>query len=108
VHARHQLNQIRDSVSRAFDTADLVITPTSPVPPFDISDLIDVNTARAKELQTLHNTRPINAFGLPTISVPYCFSTHGLPIGMQISGLPWSEVTVFPPRPRVRAGDRMT
>jgi len=95
IQARRQLDQIRHSVSRAFETVDLMITPTSPVPPFAIADLTDVDTARAKELQMLHNTRPINALGLPTISVPCGFTAQGLPIGMQITGPAWGEATVL-------------
>ena len=33
----------------------------------------------------LHNTRPLNFPGLPTISVPCGFTRSGLPIGLQIS-----------------------
>jgi aspartyl-tRNA(Asn)/glutamyl-tRNA(Gln) amidotransferase subunit A len=95
VQSRRQLDQIRHSVSRVFDEVDLVITPTSPVPAFAIADLADPNTNRPKELQMLHNTRPINMLGLPTISVPCGFTAGGLPIGMQISGAPGAEATVL-------------
>lgn len=43
----------------------------------------------------LHNVRPINMLGLPTISVPCGFTTDGLPIGLQISGPPGTEATVL-------------
>ena len=43
----------------------------------------------------LHNTRPFNVLGLPTISVPCGFTQAGLPIGMQISGPPGGEATVL-------------
>jgi aspartyl-tRNA(Asn)/glutamyl-tRNA(Gln) amidotransferase subunit A len=95
MQSRRQLDQIRHSVSRVFDTVDLVITPTAPVPPFAIADLTDPNTARPKELQMLHNTRPMNMLALPTISVPCGFTADGLPIGMQISGPPGAEATVL-------------
>ena len=95
MQARRQLDQIRHSVARSFDTVDVVITPTSPIPPFAIADLTDPNTARPKELQMLRNTRPFNALGLPTISVPCGFTAQGLPIGMQISGPPAGESTVL-------------
>jgi aspartyl-tRNA(Asn)/glutamyl-tRNA(Gln) amidotransferase subunit A len=39
MQSRRQLDQIRHSVSRVFDSVDLVITPTAPVPPFAIADL---------------------------------------------------------------------
>ena len=95
VQGRRQLDQIRHSAARVFDDVDLVITPTSPVPPFKIADLMDPDTNRPKELQMLHNTRPFNVLGLPTISVPCGFTAEGSPIGMQISGAPGAEATVL-------------
>jgi aspartyl-tRNA(Asn)/glutamyl-tRNA(Gln) amidotransferase subunit A len=95
VQARRQLDQIRHSVARVFADVDLVVTPTSPVPPFKIADLTDPDTNRPKELQMLHNTRPFNMLGLPTISVPCGFTVEGLPIGMQISGPLGAEATVL-------------
>ena len=95
IQARRQLEQIRRSVSRVFETVDLLITPTTSVPPFAIADLSDPNTLREKELLMLHNTRPINALGLPTISVSCGFTRDGLPIGLQITGPPWGEATVL-------------
>jgi len=96
IQARRQLDQIRRSVSKAFDNVDLLITPTSPVPPFAIAELLaDLNAIRTKELRMLHNTRPFNVLGLPTISVPCGFTQAGLPIGMQISGPPGGEATVL-------------
>ena len=95
IEARRQLDEIRHSVARIFDSVDLLIVPTSPIPPFAIADLTDVNTARAKELQMLHNTRPINALGLPTISISCGLTKQGLPIGMQIIGPPYGEATVL-------------
>jgi len=95
IFSRRQLDSIRRSAPQAFETVDLLITPTSPVPPFTIADLLaDLNTLRAKEIVMLRNTRPFNALGLPTISIPCGFTSAGLPIGMQITGPPGSEATV--------------
>ncbi len=95
IHSRRQLEQVRRSVSRVFETVDLLITPTTCVPPFAIADLADPNTLREKELLTLRNTRPFNMLGLPTVSVPCGFTCAGLPIGMQITGPPGGEATVL-------------
>ena len=93
--SRQQLEQIRHSVSKVFETVDLLITPTTCVPPFTIADLADPSTLRDKELLMLRNTRPFNAFGLPTISVPCGFTRNGLPIGLQITGPSGDETTVL-------------
>jgi aspartyl-tRNA(Asn)/glutamyl-tRNA(Gln) amidotransferase subunit A len=96
IQARRQLEQVRRSVTRAFETVDLLITPTACVPPFAIADLLaDPNTLREKELLTLRNTRPFNMLGLPTVSVPCGFTRGELPIGMQITGPPGGEATVL-------------
>jgi aspartyl-tRNA(Asn)/glutamyl-tRNA(Gln) amidotransferase subunit A len=93
--ARHQLEQVRHSIAKVFETVDLLITPTTCVPPFTIADLADPNTLRDKELLMLRNTRPFNAFGLPTVSVPCGFTKNGLPIGLQITGPSGDEATVL-------------
>ena len=96
IQSRRQLEQVRRSVARAFETVDLLITPTACVPSFAIANLLaDPNTLREKELLTLRNTRPFNMLGLPTVSVPCGFTRADLPIGMQITGPPGGEATVL-------------
>jgi aspartyl-tRNA(Asn)/glutamyl-tRNA(Gln) amidotransferase subunit A len=43
----------------------------------------------------LRNTRPFNAYGFPTISIPCGFTRAGLPIGLQISGPNFGEATLL-------------
>jgi len=96
IDARRRLDQSRRSISKVFDAVDLVVTPTTPVPPFTISELLaDLDHLRAKEVLTLPNTRPFNLLGLPTVSVPCGFTSNGLPIGMQIKGPPGGDATVL-------------
>jgi len=96
IQSRRQLDHVRCSTGRVFNSVDLLITPTVRAPPFTIADLqADPDTVRAKELAMLHNTRPLNFPGLPTVSVPCGFTRAGLPIGMQISGPPGGEATVL-------------
>jgi aspartyl-tRNA(Asn)/glutamyl-tRNA(Gln) amidotransferase subunit A len=96
IQSRRWLDQVRRAIAQAFDSVDLLITPTVRVPPFTIADLqADADTIRAKELAMLHNTRPWNFTGLPTISVPSGFTRAGLPIGMQITGPAGGEATVL-------------
>src|SRR5437879_4919830 len=95
MQSRRRLDQARHAAARCFADVDLLVTPTTPVPPFALSELGDPNTARPLELRMLHNTRPLNLLGLPTISVPCGFTAERLPIGLQISGPPGSEATVL-------------
>jgi Asp-tRNA(Asn)/Glu-tRNA(Gln) amidotransferase A subunit family amidase len=92
IAARRRLLDLRRAVVSLFDRVDVLVTPTTPVPSHEIADL----QARPAELRpweilTLRNVRPFNALGLPSISVPCGFTSAGLPIGLQITGPPWSE-----------------
>src|SRR6266571_3491351 len=96
IQARRQVDQYRRAIRKVFETVDLLVTPTTPAPPFTISELLaDMDNLRTKEILTLRNTRPFNILGLPSISVPCGFTRAGLPIGMQISGAPWAEANVL-------------
>jgi aspartyl-tRNA(Asn)/glutamyl-tRNA(Gln) amidotransferase subunit A len=96
IQARREMEQYRRDIRRLFDSVDLLITPTAPVPPATLAGLLaDLDRLRSKEILMLRNTRPFNAFGLPTISIPCGFTKTGLPIGMQITGAPWAEGAVL-------------
>jgi aspartyl-tRNA(Asn)/glutamyl-tRNA(Gln) amidotransferase subunit A len=55
----------------------------------------DPDTLRSREILMLRNTRPINTWGVPAVSVPCGFTAEGLPIGLQIIGPPWREDLVL-------------
>jgi aspartyl-tRNA(Asn)/glutamyl-tRNA(Gln) amidotransferase subunit A len=94
--ARRQVDQYRRTIGKTFENVDVLITPTAPVPPFKIAELLDdPDNLRPREILMLRNTRPFNILGLPTISVPCGFTKAGLPIGMQITAAPWAEATVL-------------
>jgi aspartyl-tRNA(Asn)/glutamyl-tRNA(Gln) amidotransferase subunit A len=96
VQARRQVDQYRRDVRKVFETVNLLVTPTTPVPPFTIAELLaDMDNLRTKEILSLRNTRPFNILGLPSISVPCGFTKNGLPIGLQITGAPWAEGNVL-------------
>ena len=97
IQARRQVDQYRQSIRKMFQSGpDLLVTPTAPVPPLTISELLaDMDNLRTKEILSLRNTRPFNILGLPSISVPCGFTRAGLPIGLQISGAPWAEGNVL-------------
>ena len=79
-----------------FNRMDLIITPTTPIPPPTFSGLArSPGDLRPKEIIMLRNTRPFNVYGLPSISVPCGFTRSGLPIGIQISGASGAEGSVL-------------
>jgi aspartyl-tRNA(Asn)/glutamyl-tRNA(Gln) amidotransferase subunit A len=87
--ALRQTNLLRREITKAFANVDLLITPTMPKPAETFAD------AKSFDPLGLQNTSPFDIFGLPTISVPYGFTSSRLPIGLQISGAPLAEVTVL-------------
>ncbi|MCC6177540.1 MAG: Asp-tRNA(Asn)/Glu-tRNA(Gln) amidotransferase subunit GatA [Chloroflexi bacterium] len=74
-----------------FSHVDLLLAPSTPIlaPTFAES-----RGGRARE-QLLGFTRLFNVLGQPALSVPCGFSTSGLPIGLQIVGRPFDELTVL-------------
>jgi aspartyl-tRNA(Asn)/glutamyl-tRNA(Gln) amidotransferase subunit A len=82
---RFALERVRRTVNDVFAKVDLLITPTTPVPPITIEEASNMSPNPAGEVW-LRNTRPFNAYGLPTISIPTGFTSAGLPIGLQIAG----------------------
>jgi aspartyl-tRNA(Asn)/glutamyl-tRNA(Gln) amidotransferase subunit A len=74
---------------------DLIVTPTIREVAWSIEDeLTRAANARARNPKP-GNTRALDDYGLPTITVPCGFSHTGMPIGLQISGANWREVDVL-------------
>ncbi len=91
---RFALERVRRTVNDVFAEVDLLITPTTPVPPITIEEASNMSPSPAGEVW-LRNTRPFNAYGLPTISIPTGFTSTGLPIGLQIAGPRFGEGRVL-------------
>jgi len=85
--AVRELKNIRIEMATIFESVDVLVTPTTPIPAPRLSDLaVDMNQLRPTELVLLRNTRPANVWGTPAISVPCGTTSAGLPIGLQIIG----------------------
>lgn len=94
IEARQHLDRVRRSINDIFSTVDFLITPTTPVAPITIDEALNMSPDPAGEMW-LRNTRPFNAYGLPTISIPCGFTRAGLPIGLQISAARFSEAKLL-------------
>ena len=82
---------IQQDFDEAFDEADVLASPTMPVPPFELGESLD------DPLQLYladANTVPVNLANLPAISVP-AGETDGLPVGMQFVGPAFAEREVI-------------
>lgn len=91
IQARRELDEARRAIGAVFSNVDLLITPTTAVPPPTIEEAVRLGI----ELEMIRNTAPFNVYGLPTISIPCGFTSSGLPIGMQISGPRFGEARVL-------------
>jgi aspartyl-tRNA(Asn)/glutamyl-tRNA(Gln) amidotransferase subunit A len=76
----------------AFETVDVILTPTAPSDAFAIGDKMDDPiTMYLNDVFTV----PTSLAGLPGISVPAGLSARGLPLGLQLIGRPFDEETVL-------------
>jgi aspartyl-tRNA(Asn)/glutamyl-tRNA(Gln) amidotransferase subunit A len=74
---------------------DLIVTPTLREVAWTIEDeLTRAANTRARNPKP-GNTRALDDYGIPTITVPCGFSKSGLPIGLQLSGANWREADVL-------------
>jgi len=96
LRCRSDLEQARRDIAAVFADVDVLVTPTTPIAAPAIAELKEnPDLLRPRELLLLRNTRPINVWGLPAISVPCGFTEAGLPIGLQIIGPHWGEARVL-------------
>ena len=81
---------VRQDFAEAFETADVLASPTMPVPPFELGESLD------DPLQMYladANTVPVNLANLPAISVPAGETDEG-PVGLQLVGEAFDERTL--------------
>lgn len=83
---------IREDFSNAYKEVDLILSPTSPTPPFKIGE--KSNDPLAMYLSDIY-TIPANLAGVPAISIPSGFTKSGLPIGLQLMSRAFDEETLF-------------
>lgn len=82
---------IKQDFEEAFETCDLLATPTSPTVAFRLGEKVaDPLTMYLSDVYTVS----VNLAGLPGISVP-CGSSDGLPVGLQLIGRPFDEGTIL-------------
>ena len=94
IQARQELDRVRRAAPEVFANVDFLVTPTTPVPPITLKEAMEMSPEPAGELW-LRNTRPFNAYGFPTISIPCGFTRTGLPIGLQIAGPNFAEASLL-------------
>lgn len=83
--------------SHALREVDVLASPTIPIPAPKIDQVdVEIEGRRMSVLDAIwRNTYPSNLTGLPSLSVPCGFSGTGLPIGLQLIGRGFDELTVL-------------
>ena len=81
----------------SMSNVDALITPTEPICSPQIGQTTTTINNEEVTIQSLLTkfTSPFNLSGLPAISVPCGFDTKGLPIGLQIVGKHFDEMTIL-------------
>ncbi len=87
--------QVRGLIKKAFDRAfrrfDVILSPVSPTPAYEIGG--QIKDPLAMYMADIY-TVGVNLAGLPAVSLPCGFSEKGLPIGMQLIGNAFSEAVL--------------
>ncbi len=83
---------IAQDFARAFESVDLLVTPTSPVPAFELG-------ARRDDPLAMYLadacTLPASLAGVPALSLPAGATAAGLPIGLQLIAPPFAEARLL-------------
>jgi amidase len=85
-------------VNAFFDTYDILIAPVSQVPPFPVGQpyVTEVaGTPMPDYISWMRSAYWISVLHAPAASVPCGFTPGGLPVGVQIVGRPWADLSVL-------------
>jgi len=97
VRASNDCHLLWERLEPFFAKYDLLLTPTLPLPPFPVG--IDwpreVAGQKVHPLNYLGFTYPFNLTGQPAASLPCARTPDGLPIGLQIVGRRFEDLTVL-------------
>jgi aspartyl-tRNA(Asn)/glutamyl-tRNA(Gln) amidotransferase subunit A len=90
---------LRDSVARLFAQYELdaVLAPTLPTTAVDAERLVIEGTGLEESVGVAWTrlTMPFNATGQPVLAIPCGLDREGLPVGIQLAGIPGQETALF-------------
>lgn len=82
---------IKQDFTRLFDQFNVIVSPTSPTPPFQFGE--KAGNPLVMYLTDIY-TIPVNLAGIPALSLP-CGFVDGLPVGLQLMAPAFAEGTLF-------------
>ncbi|MCX7974303.1 MAG: Asp-tRNA(Asn)/Glu-tRNA(Gln) amidotransferase subunit GatA [Candidatus Aminicenantes bacterium] len=89
--ARHVRYLIKEEFRKTFASVDVILTPTTPEPPFYLGAKVEPISMYLSDYFTV----AANLAGLPAISLPMALTEKGLPLGLQIMAPPFEEERIF-------------
>jgi aspartyl-tRNA(Asn)/glutamyl-tRNA(Gln) amidotransferase subunit A len=96
VRARREMDRLRSQADTAFESVDLLVTPTTAISPIPVEAGYEDPPLPADGTPIeFRNTHMFDVLGLPAISIPCGFTRDGMPVGLQIAGPRWSEARVL-------------
>lgn len=97
VRAQIKRHELRDKLRKLFDRYDLIVTPTLPVTAFRAG--VSAQEGLKGSVVDYQNWSPFSAIynltHVPAASVPAGFTREGLPVGLQIAGRRFADLTVL-------------
>ncbi len=96
LNAAQEWEDLRQAVKEYFTRYDIFLCPTVPMPAFPHGqNEFNIEGRTLAGRHTLRITMPWDLTGSPAISVPFGFSSDGLPIGVQVVGRHFDELTLL-------------
>lgn len=106
--------EFREKMRAFFERYDLLLSPTLPVPAFDVGVNVPPETPDRSIVSWVYYTYPFNLTGQPAASIPCGITAAGLPVGLHLVARINREVDIFRaaaafeaarPFPRRQGGD---
>ena len=97
LQAVSQMQLVARKIVAFFDAFDVLVLPTYMHPTIRIGEWADLPPQETlqKIIAWIAPCPPFNAAGLPAISIPTGFDSHGVPVGIQLIGRPAAEATLI-------------
>ncbi len=97
MRAMSQRTKLYEIFYKFFKNYDILITPTTAIPPFELGIMYPpkINGKNVSPTAWMPFTFPFNFTGHPAASIPCGWSSEGLPTGMQIVGNRFNELLVL-------------
>ncbi|MBV9121528.1 MAG: amidase [Chloroflexi bacterium] len=93
VQAQRIRGLVIEEMMAALQTVDVLASPTLPIPaPKLFTSEVQLEDGPLNVIAAMiRNTGPMNLTGFPAISIPCGVTKDGMPVGLQLTALPWQE-----------------